>query len=163
MLNGLSWPATERLSYPLGETVRCRVINLSSQSHPMHLHGFYFDVNALGDGLHDRQIDPARRVVTQLLPPGGTMAMTWTPERAGNWLFHCHIMHHVSPLRRLTNVADRPADHHSSAGMTGRILGVTIVRSAERGAVEERKPVAESPRKLTLVMQPGSAPRYRAS
>ena len=30
--------------------------------------------------------------------------MTWTPEREGNWLFHCHIMNHVSPERRLSAV-----------------------------------------------------------
>ena len=30
----------------------------------------------------------------------------WTPERAGNWLFHCHLMHHVSTERRIcTGVA----------------------------------------------------------
>lgn len=41
VINGLSWPATERLTYDLGEKVRWRVINLSSQAHPFHLHGFY--------------------------------------------------------------------------------------------------------------------------
>ena len=48
MINGLSWPATERLTYQLGDKVRWRVINLSSQAHPMHLHGFYFEVDSLG-------------------------------------------------------------------------------------------------------------------
>ncbi len=105
-INGLSWPATERLTYRVGERVRWRVINLSSQSHPMHLHGFYFDVTSLGNGMRDGAIEPARqrRVVTQLIPSGGTMAMEWTPEREGNWLLHCHVMHHVSP-----NAASRRA------------------------------------------------------
>ena len=73
MLNGLGWPATERLTYRLGEPVRWRVLNLSSQPHPMHLHGFYFDVERLGDGRRDAPPAAAqpRRVVTQLLPPGG--------------------------------------------------------------------------------------------
>ena len=103
VINGLSWPATERFDYALGDRVRWRVINLSSQAHPLHLHGFYFDVDSLGDGLRDSVFDAAhrRRVVTQLLASGGTMTMTWTPERSGNWLFHCHIMHHVSLERRL--------------------------------------------------------------
>ena len=35
---------------PRRARVRWRVINLSSQIHPMHLHGFYFEVNSLGDG-----------------------------------------------------------------------------------------------------------------
>ena len=83
MINGLSWPATERLTYQLGDTVRWRVINLSSQAHPMHLHGFYFEVDSLGDGLRDQPIDAQDRhpVVTQLLQSGATMSMTWTPER----------------------------------------------------------------------------------
>ena len=33
-------------TYELGDTVKWRVINLSSQAHPLHLHGFYFDVTA---------------------------------------------------------------------------------------------------------------------
>ena len=39
LVNGLSWPATERLTYNLGERIHWRVVNLSSQFHPMHLHG----------------------------------------------------------------------------------------------------------------------------
>ena len=72
VINGLSWPATERLTYRLGEQARWRVINLSSQAHPMHLHGFFFDVESLGDGLRDVPIARQDRhpVVTQLLPPG---------------------------------------------------------------------------------------------
>jgi len=41
-INGLSWPHTERLTYRIGENVHWRVINASSATHPMHLHGFYF-------------------------------------------------------------------------------------------------------------------------
>ena len=103
VINGLSWPSTERLTYERGETVRWRVINLSSQTHPMHLHGFYYNVTRLGDGLRDQAIGggEGQRVVTQMLPSSGTLTMEWVPERAGNWLFHCHVMSHVAPERRL--------------------------------------------------------------
>lgn len=103
MINGLSWPSTERLTYRLGDPVRWRVLNLSSQIHPMHLHGFYYRVQRLGDGLRDEAVaaPDGRRVVTQMVPPAGTLTMEWTPERAGNWLFHCHVMSHVAPERRL--------------------------------------------------------------
>ncbi len=106
-INGLSWPATERLSYQLGETVRWRVVNLSTQRHPMHLHGFYYQIDSLGDGLKDTVYEEGKkqRVVTQLMGSGSTMALTWTPERGGNWLFHCHVMHHVSPDRRLNELS----------------------------------------------------------
>ena len=103
MINGLSWPSTERLTYRLGDPVRWRVINLSSQIHPMHLHGFYYRVQRLGDGVRDETVAGAegRRVVTQMVPPSGTLTMEWVPERVGNWLFHCHVMAHVAPERRL--------------------------------------------------------------
>jgi FtsP/CotA-like multicopper oxidase with cupredoxin domain len=160
MINGRSWPATERFEYQLGETVRWRVINLSSQLHPMHLHGFYFEVTSLGDGLRDAAIEQSRRhpVVTQLMPPGGTMTLAWTPEREGNWLFHCHIMRHVAPERRLTEAPGAHAHGHhadsgdASGGMAGMILGVTV-----HGPGTAPRPTSTTaPRKLTLTMQRGA-------
>ena len=122
----------------------------------MHMHGFYFEVDSLGDGLRETSyaIGNRQRVVTQLLQPGSTMAMTWTPERAGNWLFHCHIMEHVSPERRLAEPADAHAGHHqsgdASAGMAGLILGVTVLGSNETFASDAAR---VAPRRLTLTMR----------
>jgi manganese oxidase len=151
-INGLSWPATERLTYRRGENVNWRVINLSSQTHPMHLHGFYFSVNSLGNGMQDQPIDESRRrrVVTQIVPPAGTMTMTWKPEEEGNWLFHCHVMHHVSEARRLA-ATDHKNHHDSAAGMAGMILGVTVVPNPDAKTVTEDAPL-RTPRKLTLTM-----------
>ncbi len=157
LMNGLSWPATERLSYKVGDEVRWRIVNLSTQRHPMHLHGFYFAVESVGDGLRENRYDEQteRHVVTELLAPGGTLAMRWRPERPGNWLFHCHISEHVSPERRLGLPGDRPRHRHhadkDSAGMAGMILGITVSARAE-GAPSEEVPLAPV-RKLTLVMQ----------
>src|SRR4029453_10977839 len=125
-------PATERLTYMRGEPVHWRVINASTQLHPMHLHGFYFDVDSTGDGATDKTFGDGqkRRVVTELLSPGATMTMTWTPERAGNWLFHCHRMEHVAPERRLSaqeSSASAHAGHDAhdaGAGMAGMVIGV---------------------------------------
>lgn len=117
-----------------------------SQTHPMHLHGFYYTVQRLGDGLSDQVVGGAegRRVVTQMLPAGGTLTMAWVPEGAGNWLFHCDVMHHVAPERRLgasasgdaaaARVAGAYAGHSApgvhdpddpSLGMAGMVLGIT--------------------------------------
>ena len=162
VINGLSWPATERMTYERGEHVKWRNINLSSQAHPLHLHGFYFDVESVGDGLRDSVFDAAhrRRVVTELVPSGGTLTMTWTPERAGNWLFHCHIMHHVSPERRLGDgegIVDHHASHahgghtsdDASIGMAGMVIGVTV-REPRGSSAVARGAVAPPPRRLTL-------------
>jgi FtsP/CotA-like multicopper oxidase with cupredoxin domain len=161
LINGLSWPATERLTYQLGDTVRWRVINLSSQPHPLHLHGFHFEVNSLGDGLRDVPYDAGStpRVVTQLLQPGGTLVMTWVPERVGNWLFHCHISAHVSPTTRLGGNAgshsERHGSHQSSAGMAGMVLGVTVTDPDATQSECYRGPSGVPTRTLTLTMQAG--------
>ena len=161
VINGLSWPATERLSYQLGETARWRVINLSSQVHPMHLHGFYFEVESLGDGVRDRSIAAADRhpVVTHVLPPSTNMVMNWTPEREGNWLFHCHIMHHVSPERRISepdaSAAHEHSGHDRSGGMAGMIIGVTVVSPSTAPRIETTG--SKNARKLTLVMARNAA------
>jgi Multicopper oxidase len=68
-------------------------INLSFGPHAMHLHGFYFMVEATGDlGVERRLVSGQQRtVVTERIEPARTFVMSWTPERAGNWLFHCHM------------------------------------------------------------------------
>ena len=48
-------------TYRVDEDVHWRVINLDGpQRHPMHLHGFYFTVDSLGDGLRDAPFDEGR-------------------------------------------------------------------------------------------------------
>ena len=164
MINGLSWPSTERLTARVGDPVRWRVINLSSQTHPMHLHGFYFTVTTLGDGRRDDVVagGEGRRVVTQMVPTGGTMTMRWVPERAGNWLFHCHVMHHVSPERRLTPATPHDGhhaghgQHDASLGMAGMVVGITVLDRAERPDTPADAPAPGTPRRrLTMEIHPG--------
>jgi FtsP/CotA-like multicopper oxidase with cupredoxin domain len=177
VINGRSWPATERLTYRRGEAARWRVINLSSQTHPMHLHGFYFTVMRAGNGRSDEPVagGEGRQVVTQLLPSGGTMTLQWTPEREGNWLFHCHVMHHVSPERRL-EATEPSADRHThggphadsqsdpSLGMAGMVLGISVLPGV--AASPPASPRADpTPRRLTMVIQAagGGAEGYAAA
>ena len=98
VINGRSWPHTERFSFTQGDSVRWRWINASSVGHPMHLHGFYFHLESRGDWRSERTYAGQERplVVTHLMLPGETMNMSWVPERPGNWLFHCHFAFHVS-------------------------------------------------------------------
>ena len=157
-INGRSWPHTERLTYALGDTVRFRVINASVAVHPMHLHGFYFDVGSRGDGSSDSTFGGATtvpRVVTERTAAGRTFTMTWVPERAGNWLFHCHDNFHVLRSAPLDGSA-LPAEHlahvtnHALDMMGGLVLGIEV-----RG--RNGHPVAEAPesarRQLRLVAQ----------
>jgi FtsP/CotA-like multicopper oxidase with cupredoxin domain len=100
-VNGTSWPATERLRYAVGDTVRWRIVNTAFLPHPMHLHGFYFRVDARGDARRDTvyAARDRRMAVTELMDGFTTARLTWVPEREGNWLFHCHLLRHMAPLR----------------------------------------------------------------
>ncbi len=170
LVNGRSWPHTERLSYDLAEPVRWRLVNLSTQAHPMHLHGFHYEVDSLGDGRRDQAFPAGRKpsVVTQVMQPGSTMGMTWVPQRPGNWLFHCHLMTHVSPSLHVDGSA-RPggahgAAHHEGAGMTGLVLGVTV-RGHEEQTSGGDETTPWTTRGIRLVMESqagrfGDAPAY---
>jgi manganese oxidase len=162
-INGLAWPHSERLQYELGDSVRWRVLNLSTQNHPMHLHGFYFTVDSQGDGIRDRTLPSDQRstVVTQLMRPGSTLAITWKPERVGKWLFHCHVMTHVSPTLHVDGSAKSTgrqghAHHDPGYGMTGMVLGITVT-GPEHGELHGDDPASPTLRRLTLVMneEPG--------
>jgi FtsP/CotA-like multicopper oxidase with cupredoxin domain len=143
-INGSSWPFTTRLHYTTGEAVRWRVLNLSCEGHAMHLHGFHFMVDAAGDGLADTALagEQRRTVVTEQMEIGGTISMTWTPTRPGNWLFHCHMLAHMIPQR-----GDEHALHVSGAnhaGMAGLVIGTEVTGPARIAAT----PAA--PRRLTM-------------
>ncbi len=131
-INGKSWPYTERFTLRVGERTHWRWLNPSKASHAMHLHGFYYRVDAMGDGVHNQTYSEADRplVVTQLVRPGATFDMTWVPERPGRWLFHCHMLGHMSPSAKLP----QPHAAHAGperAGMGGLVLGITAVGERE--------------------------------
>jgi FtsP/CotA-like multicopper oxidase with cupredoxin domain len=129
-INGLSWPHTERLSYTVGDTVNWRVINASFTPHPMHLHGFFFDVLARGAPTHDSIYTPDRRrkAVTEPLGLSHTMAMRFVAETPGNWLFHCHMVTHIDRASRLDSSSAPPMEmgHHAETAMAGLVLGFRV-------------------------------------
>jgi FtsP/CotA-like multicopper oxidase with cupredoxin domain len=143
LINGASWPRTERLTYDLGASVRMRLINGGSAVHPMHLHGFYFNIDSRGNERIDR-VYPAgssHYANTERLIPGSTFSLTWIPTRPGNWLFHCHDTVHIRRLRTMDGeMMPRPsADHeinHAMEMMSGPVLGITVRPSGTAAATE---------------------------
>jgi manganese oxidase len=130
VINGVSWPRTERLTYTAGDTVRWRWVNPTDSPHPMHLHGFYFDVTHRGSWAADTAVAPndVPRVVTEMPLPGGTYDMRWVPEEPGNWLVHCHVAYHTS-LYLSAKVEPDPADPVTldhAHGMRGMVLAVSV-------------------------------------
>jgi FtsP/CotA-like multicopper oxidase with cupredoxin domain len=140
VINGLSWPHTEKLSYTAGDTIRWRWVNPTDSPHPMHLHGFYFDVTHRGTWAADTAFsaEDTPNVVTEMPLSGGTYEMRWVPKEPGNWLMHCHVAYHTS-LFLAPTVAPDPGDPIAvdpQHGTKGMVLAVTVKpgASAERRA-----------------------------
>ncbi|HEY5162050.1 MAG TPA: multicopper oxidase domain-containing protein [Terriglobales bacterium] len=161
-INGKSWPHTTRLSYTVGDTARWRVINASVIPHPMHLHGAHFRVDSAGDSEKENLYSSAqqRMAVTELMQPGSTMAVTWTPSHAGNWIFHCHLAQHfdaglADSAARVMGVADdMGSEHkmHDPSGMAGLIMGIEV--KPRPGSTEALAKPAQRSLTLTLAKNP---------
>jgi FtsP/CotA-like multicopper oxidase with cupredoxin domain len=170
VINGRSWPHTDRLVYQKGETVRWRVVNASADPHPMHLHGFYYRVTRRGTGVSDTVLARPEVANTERLVPGATMSVSWVAERLGNWLFHCHIPEHIAPrgplgyaLPTLPTQAGRTSSAHTNpvTGMGGLVTAIEITR-AEDDTTKALPPSATPPplpdpaRRVRLLMQPNA-------
>ena len=134
-INGLSWPHTERIDLTQGDSARWRVLNLTETDHPMHLHGFYYQVRSKGDGVVDTTYtsDQQRLAVTEVMNPYQTMSMAWVPTRPGNWIFHCHFAGHLSDYSSLDTYRgesemSKTMEHNSDAPhqMYGLVLGLRV-------------------------------------
>ena len=147
-VNGKIWPHTERLKLAAGDSAHWRVINFATSVHPMHLHGAYFRIDARGDWTGDTAYTAAERrmAVTEVLRLRETMTIAWSPERPGNWLFHCHDVFHLAHSQEtdlpavaaiwaaeLRGDTPKPATatrHAPNAaiphGMAGLVLGIEV-------------------------------------
>lgn len=165
VINGRSWPHTEGLSLPFGLAAEWRVINASAAPHPMHLHGTFYTVESRGTATRDTVYGSTSRrlVTTELMLAGTTMMMRWVPDRVGNWLFHCHLLAHVSGTMRAGDAAthaveDQHEEHDPGRAMAGLVLGI-VVQSGDETAAPDLE--SHERRRLTLHVRESPA-RYGA-
>ncbi len=168
-INGKSWPYTQRFQYEIGQLARWRWINATNEPHALHLHGFYFRVDAFNRGgqVEDYNGDSRPMVVTQRITQGETFDMSWSPDRPGNWLFHCHMFQHMIPavVPKLPGLSVRsavisPTEHiemNDVAGMGQLVLGITVPETGKAVANVGWHPE----RKLQLeISEREGVPRY---
>ncbi|KQX24863.1 MULTISPECIES: copper resistance system multicopper oxidase [unclassified Sphingomonas] len=79
--------ARDPLPIRAGERVRVNLINDTMMSHPIHLHGHFFEL-VTGHGDH------APRKHTVNVAPGGKVSFDVTGVE-GDWAFHCHMLYHM--------------------------------------------------------------------
>jgi len=120
LLNGKAGPATTPLIVRQGDRVRIRFVNLGMDHHPMHLHGYTFQVTGTEGG----------RIPETAWWPGNTVLVgvaqardvEFIADRPGDWMLHCHLPHHMmnqmsSNVGRMTRTAGQPAGVDMNTGM----------------------------------------------
>lgn len=93
-INGKTFPNTDSLTVKKGDTVKVTLVNNSKrEDHPMHLHGHFFQV--LSKNSQPVQGSPIMKD-TLNLKPGEQYVIAFQADNPGDWMFHCHDLHHAS-------------------------------------------------------------------
>ncbi len=93
-INGKAFPSTETINVKVGQRVRLRLISIGQFAHPMHLHGMAFKVVAT-DGW---PVPEAAQLTKDTInvAPGERYDIEFVATEPGQWMFHCHILHHTT-------------------------------------------------------------------
>jgi len=78
----------EPYRFARNERVRLRLINDTMMTHPMHLHGHFFEIVNGNPGYQ-----PLKHTVR--VSPGGFLDLDLTADAPGDWAFHCHLLYHM--------------------------------------------------------------------
>ncbi|MGE0743538.1 MAG: copper resistance system multicopper oxidase [Hyphomonadaceae bacterium] len=78
----------EPIRFERNERVRVTLVNDTMMSHPIHLHGHFFELVNGHDG-HQ----PLKHTVN--VAPGGQVTFDLTADNPGDWAFHCHLLLHM--------------------------------------------------------------------
>jgi CopA family copper-resistance protein len=78
----------EPIRFERNERVRVTLVNDTMMSHPIHLHGHFFELVNGHDG-HQ----PLKHTVN--VAPGGLVTFDLTADNPGDWAFHCHMLLHM--------------------------------------------------------------------
>lgn len=118
--NSKVFPAIEPLVVRRGQRVRIRIGNLSMHEHPIHLHGFRFQVTG-GDG--GRWPRPQWRTeVTETVGVGQTRDLEFVADEPGDWALHCHKSHHTMNAMGHGIPSPLGVDHASLRGPLAAVL-----------------------------------------
>jgi FtsP/CotA-like multicopper oxidase with cupredoxin domain len=87
------FPGIDPLVARKGDRVRIRIGNLTMTNHPIHLHGYDFEVTGTDGGW----VPKAARwpEVTVDVAVGQMRAIEFVANEPGDWAIHCHKSHHT--------------------------------------------------------------------
>ncbi len=85
--DGKKFSEAEPIHVKLGERIRFALINDTMMEHPIHLHGFFFQVENGQDAM------PSKHTIN--IKPGERVNVVFTADTPGYWAFHCHLLYHM--------------------------------------------------------------------
>lgn len=93
-INGKTFPDTPPIRVKEGDLVQVRIVNRSpTDEHPMHLHGHFFQVLSR----NGKPLTGAPVIKDTLnVKPGEEYVIAFRADNPGNWVFHCHELHHAA-------------------------------------------------------------------
>ncbi|MDK4729611.1 multicopper oxidase domain-containing protein, partial [Rhizobium phaseoli] len=91
--NSRVFPGISPLVVSKNDRVRVRVGNLTMTNHPVHMHGYDFEVTCTDGGW----VRPEARwpEVSIDIPVGAMRAYEFDAKHLGDWAVHCHKSHHT--------------------------------------------------------------------
>jgi FtsP/CotA-like multicopper oxidase with cupredoxin domain len=91
--NSRVFPGISHLPVAKNDRVRVRVGNLTMTNHPIHMHGYDFEVTCTDGGW----VRPEARwpEVSIDIPVGAMRAYEFDAVHPGDWAVHCHKSHHT--------------------------------------------------------------------
>ena len=94
----------EPYRFARNERVRLRLINDTMMTHPMHLHGHFFEI--VNDNPGHQPLKHTIRVL-----PGSFVDLDLTADAPGDWAFHCHLLYHMhAGMMRVVSVRPMEGD-----------------------------------------------------
>jgi FtsP/CotA-like multicopper oxidase with cupredoxin domain len=91
--NSRVFPGIDHLVVRRGDRVRIRIGNLTMTNHPIHLHGYDFEVTGTDGGWVPKSARWPE--VTTDVAVGQMRAIEFDATEPGDWAFHCHKSHHT--------------------------------------------------------------------
>jgi FtsP/CotA-like multicopper oxidase with cupredoxin domain len=91
-LNGKGFPSTLPIIAKKGQWVLIHMANDGGMLHPMHLHGFHFQV--VGEDGFPLAAQNRYMADTLVIAPGSRFDILVKADQPGVWV-HCHILNHV--------------------------------------------------------------------
>ncbi|RYL87523.1 multicopper oxidase family protein [Sporolactobacillus sp. THM19-2] len=93
-INGKTFPNFDPIKVKKGDRVKVKLVNHDHMNnHPMHLHGHSFQI--LSKNGKPITGSPVYKD-TLNMKPGETDEVAFLANNPGNWLFHCHDLHHAA-------------------------------------------------------------------